>query len=330
MSTFSLILPHRDPTTIAVPAAKKTMADLPSDLAQLRRRIDEIDDRLQDLLIERLDIVAGVAAHKRDHGRVAAHQPAREAEIIRRLVARNRGAFPPATLVRMWRELLGATVRLQDTLAVAVYAPPEALGYWDIARDHYGSHTPMLAYRTVGQVIRAVADGQAAIGVLPMPEEEDADPWWRHLLSAHDEAPRVIARLPFGTRGNARADGGDALAIGSFPEQETGRDRTLIVTEIAPAISRGRMLSILAALGLACTFMASYEQSEGANTLIEIDGFVPLSDPRLEGFAAQLAGDLHRLLRLGGYAVPLAAAELAAPQLHGFAEPPGVAAAARG
>lgn len=330
MSTFSLILPDRDPTTIAVPAAKKTMADLPSDLAQLRRRIDEIDDRLQDLLIERLDIVAGVAATKRDNGRVAAHQPAREAEILRRLIARNGGAFPPATLVRMWRELFGATVRLQDAVAVAVYAPPEAQGYWDIARDHYGSHTPMLAYRTVGQVIRAVTDRQAAIGVLPMPEEEDADPWWRHLLSGHDAAPRVIARLPFGARGNARTDGGDALAIGRFPEQETGRDRTLIVTENAPAISRGRMLSMLSALGLACTFMASYEQAEGANMLIEIDGFVPLSDPRLEGLSAQLGGDLHRLMRFGGYAMPLSAAELAAPQPHAFVQPPVAATATKG
>lgn len=328
MSTFSLILPNRDPTTIAVPAAIKAMADLPSDLAQLRRRIDGIDDRLQDLLIERLDIVAGVAAHKRDSGGAAAHQPAREAEIIRRLVARNRGAFPPATLVRMWRELLGATVRLQDAVAVAVYVPPEAQGYWDIARDHYGSHTPMLAYRTVGQVIRAVSDGQSAIGVLPMPREEDTDPWWRHLLSSDDGAPRVIARLPFGARGNARPDAGDALAIGCFPEQETGHDRTLIVTENAPAISRGRMLSILAALGLRCTFMASYEQAEGANTLIEFDGFVPLSDRRLEGFGAQLGTDLYRMMRFGFYAVPLSAAELTAPQLHGFVAPG--AAVARG
>ena len=326
MSTFSLILPHRDSTTITAPTAIETMADLPSDLAQLRRRIDEIDDRLQDLLIERLDVVAGVALHKRDHGRVAAHQPAREAEIVRRLVARNRGAFPPATLVRMWRELLGATVRLQDAVAVAVYAPPEAQGYWDLARDHYGSHTPMLAYRTVGQVIRAVSEGQAAIGVLPMPEEEDADPWWRHLLSSDNGAPRVIARLPFGARGNARSGGADALAIGNFPEQETGHDRTLIVTENAPDISRGRMLSILAALGLRCTFMASYEQTQGANTLIELDGFVPLSDRRLEGFGVQLGSDLFRMMRLGLYAVPLSAAELSAPQLHGFVRP-GVAPA---
>jgi chorismate mutase/prephenate dehydratase len=304
------------------------MSDIPSDLEQLRRRIDEIDDRLQDLLIERTDIVSRVGAHKRGNGGVAAHQPAREAEIIRRLVSRNHGFLPPATLVRMWRELLAATVRLQGPFTVAIYAPPEAQGFWDIARDHYGSHTPMLTYRSTAQVIRAVTEGHAAIGVLPMPQEEDPDPWWRHLLSTHDNAPHVIARLPFGARGNARSDSADALAIGGGAEQRTARDRTLIATENAPHISRGRMFAILAALGLDCTFMASCEHAEGANTLIEFDGFVPAADPRLDRLREQLGPDLYRLLRFGGYAVPLAAAELSPPRYSVFAPPAGAVAAA--
>ena len=312
MSTFSLLLAIWNSTTIDVPAAIETMSDIPSDLEQLRRRIDEIDDRLQDLLIERVDIVASVAARKRDGGGIAAHQPAREAEIIRRLVARNRGAFPAATLVRMWRELLAATVRQQSSITIAVYAPPGAPGFWDLARDHYGSHTPMLAFGSTGQVIGAVTEGQAAIGVLPMPHEEDPDPWWRNLLSSRENAPHVIARLPFGARGNARSNGANALAIGSGggSEQRTGRDRTLFATENAPDISRGRMFSTLAALGLDCTFMASSEQAEGVHTLIEIDDFVAASDPRIDRFRAQLGPALFQLVRFGGYAVPLSTAEL--------------------
>ena len=115
------------------------MSDIPSDLEGLRRRIDEIDDRLQDLLVERIQVVSTVAAHKRSNRGVAAHQPAREAEIIRRLIERNRGAFPPATLVRMWRELLAATVRLQGAFTVAVYAPAAAQGSKRMDRFHSGA-----------------------------------------------------------------------------------------------------------------------------------------------------------------------------------------------
>ncbi len=285
------------------------MSDFPADLEQLRRRIDEIDDRLQELLIERIEIVSRVAEQKREASGIAAHQPAREAEIIRRLIERNRGPFPPATLVRMWRELLAATVRLQTAVQVAVYAPPEAQGFWDLARDHYGSLTPMLPCRSAGQVIHALSERQAAVGVLPMPEEEEADPWWRHLLSPRDSAPHVIARLPFGARGNARAYGPGALAIGHGVAQETGRDRTLFAVENAPDISRGRMFATLAGLGLECTFMASCEHREGAYSLIELAGFVAPGDPRLGGLREQVPA-VHRLLPFGGYAVPLTTAEL--------------------
>ena len=280
------------------------MTPSPSDLADLRRRLDEIDDNLHDLLIRRAEIVSAVATSKRE-GKLAAFQPGREAQIIRRLVDRHHGEFPVATLVRMWREMLSATVRLQSPFAVAVFAPVESQGFWDLARDHYGSHTPMLAYRSIGQVIRAVTEGQASLGVLPMPQEGELDPWWRHLLSKDEDAPRVVARLPFGARGNARGDGVDALAIGRGVQQETGRDRVLLATESSADISRDRIFRTLASLGLVCTFFASYEHAGSATSLIEIEGFVLITDPRLDSFRTQLGSELHRLLPFGGYAVPL-------------------------
>jgi chorismate mutase len=286
------------------------MSDIPSDLEQLRRSIDEIDDRLHDLLIERIAVVSRIDAFKHGSDRVAAHQPAREAEIIRRLIQRNRGAFPSATLVRMWRELLAATVRQQGAFAVAVYAPPAAPGYWDLARDHYGSLTTMTAHPSTAQIVRAVIDDRAAIGVLPMPQDGDADPWWLHLLSVPERAPEVITRLPFGSRGNARSDGAAAVAIGRGTRQPTGRDRTLIVIENAPDISRDRIVSTLKAAGLTGTILALHEQAQAAHTLIEIADFVALDDHRLAAFTARVIPTLQRILLLGGYAVPFAEEDL--------------------
>jgi chorismate mutase / prephenate dehydratase len=286
------------------------MLPTPSELVELRRRLDEIDDKLHDLLIERAEIVSVVAASKRE-GNLAAFQPGREAQIIRRLVDRHHGAFPVGTLVRMWREMLAATVRLQSPFAVAVFAPIESQGFWDLARDHYGSHTPMSAYRSIGQVIRAVTEGQASVGVLPMPQEGETDPWWRHLLSKDTDAPRVVARLPFGARGNARSQCADAFAIGRGVQPETGRDRVVLTAETSADISRDRIFRTLSSLGLVCTFLASYEHAGSALNLIEIEGFVPITDPRLDSFRVQLGGALHRLLPFGGYAIPLSAAELA-------------------
>jgi chorismate mutase / prephenate dehydratase len=282
------------------------MAATSLDLQELRRRLDTIDDGLHDLLIERAEIISLVADHKR-HESVSFYQPGREAEIIRRLVARHRGPLPVASLVRIWREMLAASLSLETPFAIAVYAPPEATGFWDLARDHYGSNTALSAYGSIGQVIQAVAEAQASAGVLPMPQEGEPNPWWRHLLSQDRNTPRVIARLPFGPHGNARSAGTDALVIGHAARQHTGSDRTLIATETAE-ISRARILGLLAAHDLTCTFFASCDQRDGAVDLIELDSFVLPTDPRIERFRVQLGTALHRLLPLGGYAAPLPSA----------------------
>ncbi|MGH6962604.1 MAG: chorismate mutase, partial [Dongiaceae bacterium] len=90
----------------------------PADSAidDLRRQIDEIDTHLHDLLIRRSAVVAEIGALKGDGGegnRNGFFRPGREALIIRRLVERHRGSLPRATIVRMWREMLSATLRQQ-------------------------------------------------------------------------------------------------------------------------------------------------------------------------------------------------------------------------
>ena len=160
-----------------------------------------------------------------------------------------------------------------------------------------------------------------------MPQEGDVDAWWRHPLLALDTAPKVITRLPFGSPGNARCDGSAALAIGHSERKPTGDDRTLIVTENTLDISHDSIKKMLLALGLECTLPAWCEQSGVANTLIELDGFIELTDPRIEDFKAQLGEDLQRIILLGGYAVPLSAAELSTPRFMGLAQPAGSAAA---
>jgi hypothetical protein len=132
------------------------------------------------------------------------------------------------------------------------------------------------------------------------------------MLSGDENRPRAIARLPFGARGNARSDGADALVIGRGQQQETDLDRTLLITECAADIDRARVSRTLASLGLACTFFASCEHAGNALNLIEVEGFVRISDTRLDGFRAELGSALHRLLPIGGYAMPLAMAWLAA------------------
>jgi chorismate mutase / prephenate dehydratase len=292
---------------------------MPSDAAidDLRRQIDEIDTRLHDLLMRRSSVVAEIGALKGNNGDGNGYfRPGREAAILRRLVERHQGSLPKTTVIRMWREMLSATLRQQGPFAVAVFAPDDRSGYWDVARDHFGSLTPAVAHEKTGQVLRAVVDGQAAVGVLPLPHEGDRQPWWPFLVSKDPGQPRIIARLPFGAPGNLRGGPVEALVIGRAGQEETGRDRTLVVVEAAAEISRSGLRSVLAAASLAPEYVHLWRDPSAPSTwyhLVEVDGCLRPEDPRFAVLAATRSVEVRQIWPLGGYAVPLTVAELAPP-----------------
>lgn len=94
-------------------------ANSPS-LAHVRREIDEIDDRLIALLDERFAAVARVRAAKQaeDGPGRAAFRPAREAQVLRRLLAKRGKHLPASLLVRLWRSIMGSATQAQDGLTV--------------------------------------------------------------------------------------------------------------------------------------------------------------------------------------------------------------------
>jgi chorismate mutase/prephenate dehydratase len=296
------------------------MGEASGSLDDLRRQIDEIDRMLHDLLIRRSEVVERIGALKgseRSNG-VVYLRPGREAVVLRRLIERHRGPLPKATLVRIWRELMSAYLKLQGPFSAAVYVPPGAAsGYWDLARDHFGGLTPLEAHETTQRVLGAVIEGEASVGVLPLPAEDQPDHWWRLLMTADTKVPRIVARLPFGAPGAERGKRVEALVVGRIQPEETGRDRSLVAVETRGEISRATLTAAFRAEGLQAAFMVSGllagERGHYLH-LLELPLFLAGADSRLARIAEKLGRDLQQVWLLGGYAEPLSAAELGLPQ----------------
>jgi chorismate mutase/prephenate dehydratase len=314
---FSLLFGTR--ATITFAPISKTLPPLMSAaqnrMAELRRQIDQIDTALHDLIMRRTEVVQEIAEVK-GSSRAVYHLPGREAEVVRRLVRRHQGAFPKAVLVRIWREMISALIRLQGPFSVAVYAPGDRLTYWDLARDHYGALTPVVAHASAAQVVSSVTDGTAQIGILPMPEQDDADPWWRGLVGNDPKLPRVVGRLPFGA-GTLRGEPREALAIGLAEPQSTGHDRSLLVIETMREISRSGLKGTLTGLGFEPALLQAWREPSGSDRrlyLLEIAGYSDAEDPRLPRLVEEHREDVAQVWRIGGYAVPLTAEELGLPK----------------
>ena len=283
-----------------------------ASLNELRAEIDGIDNKIQDLLIRRTEIVARIGAVKRESESTAlALRPGREAEIVRRLVARHRGPFPLRVLVHIWREILSAQVALQSAFSVAVFAPDGALVYRDLARAQYGSSTAMTLYRHVSQLIKAVTDGEAQVGVLPMPYGERPDPWWLGLISDGPNVPRVIAQLPFLASGD-EAEATVALAIACAEPEPTGDDTSLIGFEISEDLSRDRLRQAFRANQLDARWIGMWHDPVAngrALHLVAVDQFITRDDSRLAGFRQKAGNAIQRVRWIGAYARPLTVAD---------------------
>jgi chorismate mutase len=282
------------------------MAAAAPPLDDLRAEVDRIDQALLELLIERTEVVREIGRVKADrlNDRLAA-RPAREAVILRRLVALAGERLPRAVLVRMWRELLAATTRLQTPMSVSVFATQQGFATWDLARDHFGSVTPMVRVESPTQALRSVSDGSATVAVLPLPGDDD--PWWLPLISDHHDRLRVFARLPFVARGAGEGDEAHALALGRLGVEPSGDDLALLAIEAEAGVSRGRLRDLLLAAGLDPVWLAAWRCADPPQTvhLVEIGSFVVEGDERIALVLNAARGEVLRIVPVGGYPRPL-------------------------
>lgn len=281
----------------------RSMQETDTPLADLRQRIDQIDEQIHDLVIARAALVDEIRRNK-DRSGAPVIQPQRETAVLRRLATRHQGAFPFPAIVRIWREMIAAITQMQQPMAVAVFAPEDLPGAWDLARDHFGSAMPMSAYQTIGQVFRAMSDKSATIGVLPMPQERDLEPWWRQLLSVDTTAPRVFARLPMTERGNARGTN-EVLAIACNLGEIAPVDHSLVALEIGGPVSRMKLISSLGSAHFAGSLIDVSNDEGICLVLLDLNGAVALDDDRFAELAAQLGTPIARVYPLGGYADPV-------------------------
>ncbi|MCC7282548.1 MAG: chorismate mutase [Acetobacteraceae bacterium] len=277
---------------------------LPPDLALLRADIDRLDDALHDLVMQRAAVVERLS-QSRAKGTGPAVRPGREAIILRRLLARHQGPFPPSALVQVWRALINGHTAMQGPFGIAVFNTAPGSGYLALTREHFGATTPARSLTTPAQVLAAVSSGEAALGVLPMPESEgEAGTWWTALLARDVPRVHIVGRLPFWT---PRAEGGprvEALVVGVMAPEATGADRTLLVTETATELSRARLQAALDESGLVPGAMLLRRSIAAVSLLlIEVEGFCDDDDPRLAGFARRAGAT--RPVVAGAYAVPL-------------------------
>ena len=163
-------------------------------LAELRDRIDAIDAEMHRLLVQRGAIIDALIRAKATDRTGAAFRPDREADMMRRLVARHEGALPLATVEHMWREIITTFTRMQASFNVAIDGSADAARMRDLARFYFGFSVDLIGTPDATAVVDHVAES-GDIGVVAWEQDRVAGAWWRAL--ARPSGPRIMAVLPY-------------------------------------------------------------------------------------------------------------------------------------
>ncbi len=149
------------------------MTDKPSNektLQEVRERIDSIDKQLQSLLSERANAALDVARIKRAETPdevVKFYRPEREAQILRTVAERNDGPLDDATIQRIFREIISASLALEQPLEVA-YLGPEGTYSHAATMKHFGHAIHGVAEPGIAEIFHAVENKRVDYGVVPV------------------------------------------------------------------------------------------------------------------------------------------------------------------
>ncbi len=161
-----------------------------SSLTRLRKRIDALDEQIQELLNARAECAQQVAEAKRSEGDDSGfYRPEREAEVLRRVRERNQGPLSDAEISRLFREIMSACLALEQGLTVACLGP-EGTYSQAATLKHFGHSVTLKPLTTIEEIFREVEAGSADYGVVPV--ENSSEGTIHHTLDMFLRSPLKI------------------------------------------------------------------------------------------------------------------------------------------
>jgi chorismate mutase/prephenate dehydratase len=156
-------------------AAVLERSEPPAEIGGLRRRIDDVDARIHEMLNERARLARLVGISKSREGRlVDFYRPEREAEVLRLALDRNarareagEGVLRDEELLRLFREIMSACLAQEEPLKVA-FLGPEGTFSQTAVHKHFGHSVRALPLGSIDEVFHEVEAANADFGVVPI------------------------------------------------------------------------------------------------------------------------------------------------------------------
>jgi chorismate mutase/prephenate dehydratase len=147
-------------------AGKKDKKPDADNLASLRQRIDDLDQKIVELLNERAGVVVQVGRTKQANG-TPIYAPDREQAVLKRIASLNRGPLPQRTLQAIYRELMSGSFALERPLRIGYLGPEGSFSHL-AAQQKFGASVEYRPLADIRAVFEEVARGHCDLGLVPI------------------------------------------------------------------------------------------------------------------------------------------------------------------
>jgi chorismate mutase/prephenate dehydratase len=132
----------------------------------LRKKIDQIDEKVVALLNDRASLALRIG-HSKKLNNEGVYAPSREQEILHRVSRLSRGPLSPQAIRSVFTEVIGVCRSLESPLRVAFFGAEATYSHL-AAREKFGSAVALLSTASIGEVFQEVRQGRVSFGVVPI------------------------------------------------------------------------------------------------------------------------------------------------------------------
>jgi chorismate mutase/prephenate dehydratase len=135
-------------------------------LEELRKRIDEIDYKLVQLLNERARVVIEIGKLKNKTDKPI-YAPDREKEVFAKISQANDGPLPDRCLVAIWRELMSGSFVLERPLRISYLGPGGSFSH-TAAMLKFGQSVEYEPLTDIRSIFDQISKGHCDLGIVPI------------------------------------------------------------------------------------------------------------------------------------------------------------------
>jgi len=135
-------------------------------LAQLRKKINEIDSKIVSLLNKRAKACLEIGKLK-NKKKASIYVPDRETEIYQRIVKSSKGPLPAKALMAVYREVMSGSLALEKAIKIAYLGPPATFTHI-AALKKFGSQVKYEPVSGISDIFTEVERGRCDYGVVPI------------------------------------------------------------------------------------------------------------------------------------------------------------------